>query len=47
MRHLTIFYSNLKLGQIDPKTKISSNLFETLFMSQNLKVLKTNLTSLF
>ena len=46
-RHLTIFYSKPKFGQIGPKTKISSDLFEILFTSQYLKVLTTNLTSLF
>ena len=45
--HLAIFYSKPKFGQIAPKTKISSNLFETLFTSEYLKVLTTNLTSLF
>ena len=45
--HLTIFYSKPKFGQIGPKTKISSDLFEILFTSQYLKVLTTNLTSLF
>ena len=45
--HLTIFYSKSKFGQIGPKTKISSDLFKILFMSQYLKVLTANLTSLF
>ena len=45
--YLTIFYSKLKFGQIGPKTKISLDLFEILFTSQYLKVLTTNLTSLF
>ena len=45
--HLTIFYSKPKFVQICPKTKISQDLFEILFMSQYLKVLTMNLTSLF
>ena len=45
--HLTMFYSKSKFGQIGPKTKISSDLFKLLFTNQYLKVLTTNLTSLF
>ena len=46
-KHLTIFYSKPKFVQIGPKTKISWDLFEILFMSQYLKVLTMNLTSLY
>ena len=45
--YLTIFYSKPKFGRIGPKTKISSDLFQILCMSQYLKVLKTNRTTLF
>ena len=45
--HLTRFYPKPKFGQIGLKTEISSDMFEILFTSQYLKVLTTNLTSLF
>ena len=40
---LTIFNSKPKFGQIGLKSKISSDLLETLFTSQSLKVRITNL----